>query len=101
VTDPSAWIQGNEKEKQRCNKKTLVAGFMALSLVAPISAFGASGDKEVKGMITGWTWDTLIVKAAEGQVTVVLSDGTTTKDDRGLLSPVAEDGTGYLTWRLI
>jgi OOP family OmpA-OmpF porin len=65
-------------------QKTLVVGLMALSLLVPVSAFGASGDKEVKGMITDRTGDTLTVKSAEGQTTVVLTDNTTTKDDRGL-----------------
>jgi OmpA-OmpF porin, OOP family len=46
-------------------------------------AFGA--DKaEVKGMITARTGETLIVQTADGNVTVVLTDDTTTKDDKGL-----------------
>jgi len=50
-----------------------------------VSVFGASGDKvEVKGMITSRTGETLIVKSAEGNITVVLTDNTVTKDDRGL-----------------
>ncbi len=35
-------------------------------------------------MITIRTGETLIVKTANGNVTVVLTAGTTTKDDRGL-----------------
>jgi OOP family OmpA-OmpF porin len=66
-------------------RKTIVARLMALSLLASISAFGASGDKaEVKGMISSRTGETLIVKSADGNVTVVLTDDTTTKDDKGL-----------------
>jgi len=53
---------------------------MVLSSLAPVSAFGA----EVKGMIISRTGETLIVKSAQGNVTVVLTDSTTTKDDRGL-----------------
>jgi outer membrane protein OmpA-like peptidoglycan-associated protein len=58
---------------------------MALFFLASVSVFGASGDKaEVKGMITARTGETLVVKSAEGSVTVVLTDDTTTKDDKGL-----------------
>jgi outer membrane protein OmpA-like peptidoglycan-associated protein len=55
---------------------------MALSLFASVSAFGAN--TEVKGMIHSRTGETLIVKTADGNTTVVLTDYTTTKDDRGL-----------------
>ena len=58
---------------------------MLLVLLVSVSVFGASGDKvEVKGMITSRTGETLIVKSAEGNITVVLTDNTVTKDDRGL-----------------
>jgi len=63
-------------------QKTMVS-LMALSLLAPVSVFGASGD-QVKGMITNRNGDTLIVKSAEGPITVVITDDTTTKDDKGL-----------------
>ena len=64
-------------------RKTMVANLMALFLLASVTAFGA--DKaEVKGMITSRTGETLLVKSAEGNVTVVLTDDTTTKDDKGL-----------------
>jgi outer membrane protein OmpA-like peptidoglycan-associated protein len=53
---------------------------MVLSSVASVCAFGA----DVKGMIISRTGETLIVKSAQGNVTVVLTDSTTTKDDRGL-----------------
>jgi len=55
---------------------------MALFLFASVSAFGAN--TEVKGMILSRTGETLIVKTADGNTTVVLTDYTTTKDDRGL-----------------
>jgi len=49
------------------------------------SAFALAGDKaEVKGMITGRTGETLIVKSGNGNTTVVLTDDTKTKDDKGL-----------------
>jgi len=61
------------------HRKTLVANLITLILAAAISAFG-----EVKGMINSRTGETLIVKSADGNVTVVLTDYTKTKDDRGL-----------------
>jgi outer membrane protein OmpA-like peptidoglycan-associated protein len=53
---------------------------MALSFLVSASAYGA----DVKGMIISRAGDTLIVKSSQGNVTVVLTDSTTTKDDRGL-----------------
>jgi OmpA-OmpF porin, OOP family len=67
------------------HRKTLVASLIALFLLASAGAFGASGDKaKVKGMITSRTGETLIVKSGAENVTVVLTDDTTTKDNRGL-----------------
>jgi outer membrane protein OmpA-like peptidoglycan-associated protein len=62
------------------HQKTIVVSLMVLSSLASVSAFGA----DVKGMIISRTGETLIVKSAQGNVTVVLTDSTTTKDDRGL-----------------
>jgi OmpA-OmpF porin, OOP family len=65
--------------------KNIVVSLMTLSLLAPVTVLGASGDKtEVKGMITDRTGDTLTVKSTGGNVTVVLTGDTITKDDRGL-----------------
>jgi hypothetical protein len=56
---------------------------MALFFLASVFAFG--GDKaEVKGMIIARTGETLIVKSGQGTTTVVLTDDTTTRDDKGL-----------------
>src|ERR1700740_3861588 len=67
------------------HRKTIIASLMGLSLLASTAAFAASGDKaEVKGMITSRTGETLIVRTSQGNVTVLLTDNTTTKDDRGL-----------------
>jgi OmpA-OmpF porin, OOP family len=67
------------------HRKTIAVSLMALFFLASVSAFGASGDKvEVKGMITSRTGETLIVKSGQGDVTVVLTDDTRTKDDKGL-----------------
>jgi len=63
--------------------KAIVASLVVLFFVASVNAFG--DDKtEVKGMITSRAGDTLIVKSAQGNVTVVLTDSTRTKDDKGL-----------------
>jgi outer membrane protein OmpA-like peptidoglycan-associated protein len=65
--------------------KTIVVRLMALLLLTSVSAFGASGDKaKAKGMINTRTGETLIVKSADGDVTVVLTDDTTTRDRKGL-----------------
>ena len=54
-------------------------------LVVSSAALGASGDKsEVKGMILTRTGETLVVRSAGGRATVVLTDDTETKDDKGL-----------------
>jgi OOP family OmpA-OmpF porin len=58
---------------------------LALALLASACAFAGTGDKaEVKGMITTRTGETLIVKTAQGNVTVVLTGDTITKDDKDL-----------------
>ena len=61
--------------------KTIVVSLTALFLFASVSAFA---DDEVKGTITSRTGETLIVKTADGNKTVVLTDDTKTKDDRGI-----------------
>jgi len=65
------------------HRKTIVVSLMALFFLASIFAFG--GDKaEVKGMIIARTGETLIVKSGEATTTVVLTDNTSTRDDKGL-----------------
>jgi outer membrane protein OmpA-like peptidoglycan-associated protein len=60
-----------------------IVSLMALFFLASVFAFG--GDKaEVTGMILTRTGETLIVKSGGQNVTVVLTDDTTTKDNRGL-----------------
>ncbi len=63
------------------NRTTTAASLMALCLL--VSVFAFAGDP-VKGMITNRTGETLIVKSGDAATTVVLTDNTTTKDDRGL-----------------
>jgi outer membrane protein OmpA-like peptidoglycan-associated protein len=65
------------------NRKTIVVSLMALFFLA--SVFAVGGDKaKVKGMIIARTGETLIVKSGEGNTTVVLTDDTKTRDDKGL-----------------
>jgi hypothetical protein len=42
------------------------------------------GESQLKGIVTTRTGETLIVKPKEGTSTVLLTDDTTTKDDKGL-----------------
>ena len=65
------------------HKNTIGVCLTTLFVLASVFAFG--GDKaEVKGMITARTGETLIVASSTGNVTVVLTDDTATKDDKGL-----------------
>jgi OOP family OmpA-OmpF porin len=65
------------------HRKKIATSLMALVVLAVIPAFG--DDAQVKGMIMSRTGDTLVVNTGAGNTTVVLTDETTTKDDRGLL----------------
>jgi len=56
---------------------------VAFVLIGCVCAWG-SEKAEVKGMITGRTGETLIVKGDAGTTTVVLTDETSTRDDKGL-----------------
>jgi outer membrane protein OmpA-like peptidoglycan-associated protein len=79
----SVWTQGEGEANMHL--RAIAVKLMALSLMASVSAFGASGDKaEVKGMIITRTGETLIVKSADANITVALTDDTRTKDDKGL-----------------
>lgn len=62
---------------------TIAVCMIAALFLATISAFGGD-DSEVKGMIMSRTGDTLIVNGSAGKTTVVLTDDTRTKDDKGL-----------------
>jgi outer membrane protein OmpA-like peptidoglycan-associated protein len=73
------------------HRKTILVSLMALFFLVSGSALGAPGDKaEVKGMINTRTGETLVAKSAQGNVTVVLTDDTTTKDDRGFFGLAKE-----------
>lgn len=63
----------------------VIASLAALFLLVQVAAFGASGEKtQVKGMINSRNGDTFTVKGSDETFTVVLTDDTKTKDDRGL-----------------
>jgi len=63
-------------------RSTILRNLMGLVFLAAVSAYG----DDVKGMIISRSGDTLTVKSDEGSTsTVVITDDTTTKDDRGLL----------------
>jgi OOP family OmpA-OmpF porin len=65
------------------HRKTIVVTQIAMFFLASVSVFGA--DKtEVKGMIIARNGETLVVESANKKTTVVLTEDTTTKDDRGL-----------------
>ncbi len=60
--------------------RTSLISVMALFSLASASLFGA----HVKGMINNRTGETMTVASDNGNVTVLLTEGTTTKDDTGL-----------------
>lgn len=70
---------------------------IALSLAAAwflacLAVLGARGDEtETKGIIISRTGETLIVRGQNGNVTVVLTGNTRTKDDRGLFGLAKEE----------
>ena len=66
-------------------RKTIPLSLMILFFLASLAAFGADGDNATtKGMIIARGGETLMVKTSEGNVTVVLTGDTRTKDDKGL-----------------
>ena len=68
------------------HRKILLTTSMLSCLIAAVLAVGAAGQEKVKvkGMVTTRTGETLIVKSKDGTSTVLLTDETTTKDDKGL-----------------
>jgi outer membrane protein OmpA-like peptidoglycan-associated protein len=65
------------------NRIKIGVSLSAVCLLVCLSPFGARGD-DLKGMIISRTGETLLVNGPNGRVTVVLTDSTRTKDDRGL-----------------
>ena len=63
----------------------MVLTFVATCFLAFASTVAYGDDKaDVKGIITSRTGEMLIVKTGDGNVTVVLTDSTEAKDDKGL-----------------
>lgn len=84
AVDSSVCIQKLGEGRTDMRSKHILVGLVSVVLLAA-SAFAASGDKaEVRGMITNRVGDNLIVKTTSGDVTVVLTDSTRTKDDKGM-----------------
>ena len=65
-------------------RKTVVTGCLMVFFAAAVVCTWADEKAEVKGMISGRTGETLIVKGDSGTTTVVLTDETVTRDDKGL-----------------
>jgi OOP family OmpA-OmpF porin len=63
------------------HKSGIAVSLMTLFFLASVSAFGAD---KVKGMIIARTGETLILSSGGTHTTVVLTDNTVTKDDKGL-----------------
>jgi outer membrane protein OmpA-like peptidoglycan-associated protein len=70
-----------------CGRRIRIAAKVAtFCLLAWVSAFGAGGDKtQTKGVIISRTGEALILSSSNGTVTVILTDNTKTKDNKGLL----------------
>ena len=67
-------------------KMRIATSLVALGLLVCTTLLGASDDKvKVKGMIISRTGETLTVKTSSGEVNVVLTDETKTKDNKGLI----------------
>ena len=67
------------------NRKMIGASVVVVLLFGSGLAFGGNGDKtKVKGMINARSGDTFIVTRPAGDVTVVITDETTTQDKKGV-----------------
>jgi outer membrane protein OmpA-like peptidoglycan-associated protein len=70
----------------------IAVSLAAAWLLACLAALGGRADgTETKGMIISRTGETLIVRGQNGNVTVVLTENTRTKDDRGLFGLAKEE----------
>lgn len=73
------------------NRITIIASLGAVCLLACNSAFADDNKTQVKGMIMSRTGETLIVSGKGGKATVVLTEDTRTKDDKGLFGLQKEE----------
>lgn len=66
--------------------KRMLVTLMSLCFIAATLAAGAAGQEkaQVKGMIKSRTGETLLVTSANGESTVLLTDDTKTRDNKGL-----------------
>src|SRR5262249_23458409 len=63
-----------------------VAGLALVCLMTCMSAFSSQSDKiKTKGMIISRTGETLVVNSSAGKTTVILTEDTKTKDNKGML----------------
>ena len=70
----------------------IAVSLAAALLLACLGTLGARADEtETKGMIISRTGETLIVRGQNGSVTVVVTENTRTKDDRGLFGLAKEE----------
>lgn len=68
------------------NRTASIAALALVCLVTSASAFSSEGDKvKTKGMIVSRTGETIIVKTSGGKTTVILTEDTKTKDNKGML----------------
>src|SRR5262249_16909050 len=71
-------------ERGYMRRKTTLQGCLVVFVLLGAVCAWADEKTEVKGMITSRTGETLIVKGDAGTTTVVLTDETSTRDDKGL-----------------
>jgi len=68
------------------NPTAIIAGLTLACMVTCMSAFSSEGEKvKTKGMIISRTGETLVVNGSSGKTTVVLTEDTKTKDNKGML----------------
>lgn len=78
------------------SRKLTLASVLVLLYLATVAILAAQEKAEVKGMIKNRTGDTLTIATGSGDKTVVLTDNTRTKDDRGLFGLDQEMGSTVL-----
>lgn len=67
------------------NRKQHLATLLTMCALVCASSFSAADDQtKVQGMIISRTGDTLIVRGSDGKTTVLLTDATSTVDNKGL-----------------
>src|SRR5215467_8751988 len=68
------------------NRTTTIVALALVCLMTCAPAFSSEGDKvKTKGMIISRTGETLIVNSSGGKTTVILTEDTKTKDNKGML----------------